>query len=93
MTITDLRAVARYALSDSHLEERIKRLRSALESCTAKPLSRTPRSRSSQKDKLGDDVARLIELEERRKVQIIDLEQRLEGVEVWIDSLPPHRPG
>lgn len=91
MTIDDLRAVRDAHIQIQSLTERIARLRSALEGCTAKPLSKMPRGRSASRDKLGDDVARLLELEERRRKQIIDLEIRLEDVEKWIEGLPPHQ--
>ena len=91
LTIEDLRAVRDMYIQIQSLTERIARLRSALESCTAKPLSRMPKGRSAPRDKLGEDIARLLELEERRRKQIIDLEIRLEAVEKWIDSLPPQQ--
>ena len=91
MTTTDLRAVRDTHMQIQSLTERIARLRSALESCTPKPLSRMPKSRAASQDKLGDDVIRLLELEERRRQQIIDLELRLEDVESWIDSLSPQQ--
>lgn len=88
MTLNDLQAVRYALLQIKSLDERIIRLRSTLEGCTAKPLSPLPRGGSAARDKLGDDVAKLLELEERRRKQIIDLELKLEGVEMWIESLP-----
>jgi RNA polymerase sigma factor (sigma-70 family) len=91
LTISELRAVRDAHIQIQSLTERIARLRSALESCATKPLTRMPKGRSAPRDKLGEDIARLLELEERRRKQIIDLEIRLEAVEKWIDSLPPQQ--
>jgi RNA polymerase sigma factor (sigma-70 family) len=91
LTLNDLRAVRYAHLQVRSLNERIARLRSALEGCTARPLSPLPQGGTTARDKLGDDVARLLELEERRRKQIIDLEMLLEKVEKWIDELPPQQ--
>lgn len=89
MTQTDLQAVRYARLQIISLEERIIRLRSALESCTAKPLTLMPGGRPSSRDKLGDDVARLLELEERQRKQIIELEEMVEKIEMHINGLHP----
>lgn len=91
MTQKDLRTVRTSHIQIQNLNERIARLRSALESCTAKPLSREPKGGQAQKDKLGDDVARLIELEDQCTRKIIDLEVRMQGVEAWLDTLSPQQ--
>lgn len=89
MTLNDLQAVRYALLQIKSLDERILRLRSTLEGCTAKPLSPLPRGGSAARDKLGDDVAKLLELEERRRKQVIEFEVNAEKIEKCISELPP----
>lgn len=89
ITLDDLRAVRYSCLQIKSLEERIARLRSATEGCAAKPLGLFPGGGGRVRDKLGDDVARLLELEGRRRKQIIDLEMKMQEVDSWLDKLPP----
>ena len=89
MTLNELRAVRDTHIQIENLNERIARLRSALESCTPKPLTKMPKGTLVVQDKLAESVAKLIEMENELEQKKLDLAIRYEAVERWIDTLPP----
>lgn len=69
------------------LEERILRLRSAME-ITVKQLSDMPHAKSAIKDKLAEDIAKLDELERKLVDETICLEENIQLAELEIETLP-----
>lgn len=71
------------------LEERIQRLRSAMERMTLLPPS-APRG-TKEKDRLAAQMAKLDELERELTERIIKLEEKLREVDQMLDRLPPRQ--
>lgn len=72
------------------LQERIARLRAALEGTTARATYESlGGGASGQTDKMAAQVAKLLELEAELQARVIDLETALQEVEAWLDRLPP----
>lgn len=74
----------------SNLQERIARLRSAMERMTSL-LSSQPGKASKEKDRLAAQMAKLDELERELVERIIQLEDKLRWVEPLLDRLPPRQ--
>jgi RNA polymerase sigma factor (sigma-70 family) len=89
LTPQKLRAVRDMRLQIESLNERIARLRSALESCTPKPLTKMPKSTPIVQDRLAKSISKLVEMETELQHKLIDLAVLYEEVERWLDELPP----
>jgi RNA polymerase sigma factor (sigma-70 family) len=89
LTPQKLRAVRDMRLQIESLNERIARLRSALESCTPKPLTKMPKGTPIVQDRLAESVSKLVEMETELQHKLIDLTVLHEEVERWLDELPP----
>lgn len=71
-----------------NLQERIARLRSAMERMTPLPSTR-PGASWIEHDKLAAKMAKLDELERELRTRIISLEEKLRRVEPILENLPP----
>lgn len=90
MELSDLKQYRRRRQQVDTLQERIARLRAALEGTTARPTYEAIEGGGSgQTDKMAAQVARLLQLEEELRARVIDLETALQEVEAWLDRLPP----
>lgn len=74
----------------NNLQERIARLRSAMERMTPLPGSQ-PGGGSKDKDRLSTQMAKLDELERELVDRLIQLEDKLQLVEPVLDRLPPRQ--
>lgn len=86
MTCDDLRKIRRMHEQMESLDERILRLRAAMEP-GAQHLSKMPHG-TAERDKMAGYMARLDELENQRLLDVINLEEEVERAEVVIRMLP-----
>ena len=70
------------------LQERILRLRSAMEGLNRQMGDGSGGGSTVPKDKLAEDMARLDELERRLAARVINFEELLEDMDVWLAGLP-----
>lgn len=83
----DLCACRRKVHEIESLEERIARLRSALEGGAA-ALSQTPKATPKENDVFGARIAQLIDMERQLVERVAEREFQLRTVDKWLEALP-----
>ena len=89
MTYEDLKNVRRQKQHVDSLKERIERLRSGAEY----PLRRLGElsANSDMRDKLAEDVAKIVDLERELALEVLSYESNAAGIERELDSFPPNQ--
>jgi len=89
MTYDDLKSVRRQRLHAISLKERIDRLRSSAEY----PLRRLGElaQNSEMRDKLAEDVAKIVDLEHELALAVLEVEQHVTALDNDLASLPENQ--
>lgn len=86
MTLDDLKLVRTYNYAIASIDESIERLRSEMERMT-QTLSHAP-AHTDCRDKLAEQIRRLMELETARAREVADREEHIGRCRVWLDTIP-----
>lgn len=88
MTIADLKSIRAMRIDLENCQERIARLRSAMETLSRKIKSSTSRS-TAEHDILGAQMGRILDLEAKLIAKIFAYEEALDSFEAFIAEFPP----
>ncbi len=83
----DIHTVRNLRLHIEGLQERIARIRSTLEGSAIR-LRDLPGGSSKERDRMASDVARLLELEDQLKAQVLEYETELIVIDEALAALP-----